>query len=107
MDPLESVLATAGSTKAAGSAGKGDSAGSRSQRRRVLDIGRGESFKLSNLNGKSNRESNGINFGTNKTHGETITEAGRAAGADKISIASDSSQKAIVVRQNVNVQYGD
>ncbi|KAK3722987.1 hypothetical protein LTR37_002133 [Vermiconidia calcicola] len=107
IDPLESALATAGSTKAAGSSGKGGSAGNSTQRRRPRGIGKGESFKLSNLSGKNNRESDGINFGTNKTRGETITEAGRAGGADKISIASDSSRKAIVVRQTVNVQYGD
>ena len=99
VDPLQSALATAGSGGGTGYTGKGSS------RNRSGGDARGASFKMSNLSARSRRDDEGLKFTTNK-YGETVTQAGRAAGTDKISIASDSSERAIVVRQTVAVQYG-
>ena len=69
----------------------------------------GGSYKLSILksgrSGPSGRGEDGMQL-TSRRLGETVTQATRGGGDDKISVASDSSQRAIMVRQTFRVEHG-
>lgn len=68
------------------------------------------SYVLSTLNnrnrGKGKDKGDQVQL-TGQGYGENMTSAVRGGAEDKISIASDSSRKAIMVRQTVMVQHGD
>lgn len=83
IDPTESQLATAG-----------DHSGS---------------YALSNLRnrGRVKRHEDGQMQLTSGERGETRTTAARGGADDKISVASDSSRRAIMVRQTVVVELGE
>jgi hypothetical protein len=76
LDPTASQLATAGSN----------------------------SYSLSSLK-RSQVGQTADGFLTSKKRGETVTQASRQDGIGRRSIASDSSERAIVVRHDVNVVY--
>ena len=64
----------------------------------------GNSYHMSNLSSRGRNEEKAIKL-TGKRHGESMAQASRGGGGDGTSVASDSSERAIVVRQTVNVQY--
>ena len=65
----------------------------------------GGSYKLSTLkSNRSHKDDGGLQL-VARRHGETITRATQAGAEDKISVASDSSQRAIMVRQTFKIEH--
>ncbi|KAK5123913.1 hypothetical protein LTR85_002110 [Meristemomyces frigidus] len=72
----------------------------------AIAVAGGSTYKMSNLssNRRKNYEDGSIKPTTRK-HGESMAQAFRGGGEDVHSVASDSSERAIVVQRTVDVQY--